>query len=253
MQTFLPVADFEEQRPAAGHRPAGQAAGRDPAGAARARASRLRLGVAPGGRHVARPDAGARGLRPGHGAGLARAGVRRHHREPDRRVRTRGRRRSQAELAEAGLLPSWLGDEALHRLAPVQPAGQGSGLLPAAVHRALRPRARRPALRLARRRRRAARPTRRRASRVWVVRPRAHAELGACLAAGVVGLGTQSGIDVDATGLAPAELRALAEGALRPAAGEGPPPAVGVPRRGRGPATGSPCPSSTAPACCSAR
>jgi hypothetical protein len=46
---------------------------------------------------------------------------------------------------------------------------------------------------------------------IWVVRPRAHAELGACLAAGVVGLGTQSGIDVDATGLPPAELRALSK------------------------------------------
>jgi hypothetical protein len=46
---------------------------------------------------------------------------------------------------------------------------------------------------------------------VWVVRPRAHGELGACLAAGVVGLGTQSGIDVDATGLAPDELRALSK------------------------------------------
>ena len=48
-------------------------------------------------------------------------------------------------------------------------------------------------------------------SRVWVVRPRAHNELGACLAAGVVGLGTQSGIDVDATGLSPVELRALSK------------------------------------------
>src|SRR5215212_5746516 len=46
---------------------------------------------------------------------------------------------------------------------------------------------------------------------VWVVRPRAHGELGACLAAGVVGLGTQSGIDVDATGLSPAELRSLSK------------------------------------------
>jgi predicted Mrr-cat superfamily restriction endonuclease len=44
-----------------------------------------------------------------------------------------------------------------------------------------------------------------------VVRPRNHNQLGACLAAGVVGLGTQSGIDVDATGLTPAELRALAK------------------------------------------
>ncbi len=48
-------------------------------------------------------------------------------------------------------------------------------------------------------------------TRVWVVRPRAHNELGACLAAGLVGLGTQSGIDVDATGLSPAELRALSK------------------------------------------
>jgi hypothetical protein len=43
------------------------------------------------------------------------------------------------------------------------------------------------------------------------VRPRSHGELGACLAAGIVGLGTQSGIDVDATGLSAAELRALAK------------------------------------------
>jgi len=48
-------------------------------------------------------------------------------------------------------------------------------------------------------------------AQVWVVRPRAHNELGACLAAGVVGLGTQSGIDVDATGLSPVELRALSK------------------------------------------
>jgi predicted Mrr-cat superfamily restriction endonuclease len=46
---------------------------------------------------------------------------------------------------------------------------------------------------------------------VWVVRPRVHGELGACLAAGVIGLGTQSGIDVDATGLFPEELRVLSK------------------------------------------
>jgi predicted Mrr-cat superfamily restriction endonuclease len=46
---------------------------------------------------------------------------------------------------------------------------------------------------------------------VWVVRPRAHNELGAAIATGVVGLGTQSGVDVDATGLGVAELRALAK------------------------------------------
>jgi predicted Mrr-cat superfamily restriction endonuclease len=43
------------------------------------------------------------------------------------------------------------------------------------------------------------------------VRPRAHGELGACLAAGVVGLGVHSGIDVDATGLSPTELRMLSK------------------------------------------
>jgi hypothetical protein len=116
----------------------------------------------------------------------------------------------QAELAAAGLLPSWVGDEALHLshrsnliakdpgfyrqrftdlFGPepddlpyvwpepddVPPAPEPDGL------------------------------------RVWVVRPRAHGELGACLAAGVVGLGTQSGIDVDATELSPAELRTLSK------------------------------------------
>jgi hypothetical protein len=115
----------------------------------------------------------------------------------------------QAELAAAGLLPGWVGDEALHRSHrsnlmakdaafyrprftelfgdepddlpyvwpepdDVPPAGPPEGV------------------------------------RVWVVRPASHAELGACLATGVVGLGTQSGLDVDATGLGLAELRALA-------------------------------------------
>lgn len=118
--------------------------------------------------------------------------------------------RPQAELAAAGLLPSWVGNEELHRShrsnliakdpdfyrarftalfgpepddlpylwpgpddVPAAPEPEGVG--------------------------------------VWVVRPRNHNELGACLAAGVVGLGTQSGIDVDATGLEPAELRALSK------------------------------------------
>jgi hypothetical protein len=116
----------------------------------------------------------------------------------------------QAELAAAGLLPSWVGDEALHLshrsnliakdpdfyrhrftelFGPepddlpyvwpepddVPPAPEPDGV------------------------------------RVWVVRPRAHGELGACLAAGVVGLGTQAGIDVDATGLTPAQLRDLSK------------------------------------------
>ena len=116
----------------------------------------------------------------------------------------------QEELARAGLLPSWLGDPALH-------LSHRSNLL------AKEPEFYRPLF--------AERfgpepedlpyvwpepddlppPPEPDGVRVWVVRPRSHNELGACLAAGVVGLGTQSGIDVDATGLAPAELRALAK------------------------------------------
>jgi hypothetical protein len=116
----------------------------------------------------------------------------------------------QEELADAGLLPSWLGDEQLHRshrsnliakdpgfyrhrfeerfgtepddLPYVWPPPDDVPLTPAAE-----------------------------GVRVWVVRPRSHAEVGASLAAGVVGLGTQSGIDVDATGLSPLELRLLAK------------------------------------------
>jgi hypothetical protein len=116
----------------------------------------------------------------------------------------------QAELADAGLLPSWLGDEALHRshrsnliakdpdfyrprftelfgpepddLPYVWPEADDVAPVPEPQ-----------------------------GVRVWVLRPRAHGELGACLAAGVVGLGVQSGIDVDATGLSPTELRMLSK------------------------------------------
>jgi hypothetical protein len=118
--------------------------------------------------------------------------------------------RPQEELAAAGLLPSWLGDDALHlshrsNLIAKDPAfyrprftelfgpepddlpyvWPGPDDVPPAAPPEGVP--------------------------VWVVRPRAHGELGACLAAGVVGLGTQSGIDVDATGLTPLELRTLAK------------------------------------------
>ncbi|MCW2576221.1 MAG: uncharacterized protein JWR66_2251 [Modestobacter sp.] len=115
-------------------------------------------------------------------------------------------RMTQAEAAAAGLLPSWVGDEALHLshrsnllakdLAfyrsrfPADPDDlpyiwPGSdGVTPAAPPDGVP---------------------------VWVVRPRAHTELGAALASGVVGLGTQAGIDVDATGLSPDELRALSK------------------------------------------
>jgi hypothetical protein len=117
---------------------------------------------------------------------------------------------SQDELAAAGLLPTWIGNEELHRshrsnllakdAAFYRPAfaerfpGEPDDLpytwpepddVPAAPTPDGVP--------------------------VWVVRPRSHAELGACLVAGVVGLGTQSGIDVDATGLGRAELRALSK------------------------------------------
>jgi hypothetical protein len=116
----------------------------------------------------------------------------------------------QEELAGAGLLPSWLGDEDLHRSHRSNLIAKDPGFYrhrfterfgaepddlpyvwpePDDVPPAPAPDG----------------------VRVWVVRPRAHGELGACLAAGVVGLGTQSGIDVDATGLAPAELRALSK------------------------------------------
>jgi len=116
----------------------------------------------------------------------------------------------QEDLAGCGLLPSWLGDEGLHRshrsnliakdpdfyrprftelfgpeaddLPYVWPEPDEVPVPPEPV-----------------------------GVRVWVVRPRAHGELGACLAAGVVGLGVQSGIDVDASGLSPDELRALSK------------------------------------------
>jgi hypothetical protein len=115
----------------------------------------------------------------------------------------------QAELAAAGVLPSWVGDEALHR-------SHRSNLLAkdAAFYR---PRftelfgpepADLPYVWPAPDDVPPAAPPE--GERVWVVRPAAHGELGACLAAGVIGLGTQSGVDVDATGLSPAELRALA-------------------------------------------
>jgi hypothetical protein len=116
----------------------------------------------------------------------------------------------QPELAAAGLLPSWVGDEELHRshrsnLIAKDPAfyrprftelfGPEPDDLPY-VWPGADEVAPTPA------------PE---GVRVWVARPRSHNELGACLAAGVVGLGTQSGIDVDATGLSPLELRTLSK------------------------------------------
>ena len=113
---------------------------------------------------------------------------------------------TQAGAAAAGLLPSWVGDERLHlshrsNLLAKDPGFYRSRFpddpddLPYTWPGADDvPPADPP-----------------KGTPVWVVRPRAHNELGAALATGVVGLGTQSGIDVDATGLTAKELQALAK------------------------------------------
>jgi hypothetical protein len=115
----------------------------------------------------------------------------------------------QPDLAAAGLLPSWLGDEELHRshrsnLIAKDPGfyrprfAERFGAEPDDLPYVWPPPDDVPPVPA---------PD---GVRVWVLRPRSHNEVGACLAAGVVGLGTQSGIDVDATGLSPTELRLLA-------------------------------------------
>jgi hypothetical protein len=117
---------------------------------------------------------------------------------------------TQADMAAAGLLPTWVGNEELHRSHRSNLLAKDPGFYrPAFAERFpgdpedlpylwpdpddVTP------------------PPAPEGVPVWVVRPRAHNELGACLAAGVVGLGTQSGIDVDATGLSPLELRTLSK------------------------------------------
>jgi hypothetical protein len=118
--------------------------------------------------------------------------------------------RSQDELAAAGVLPSWLGDEELHRSHRSNLIAKDPGFYRSRFAERFGPEPDDlpyvwpdaddvPA---------APAPE---GPRVWVFRPRNHNELGACIAAGVVGLGTQSGIDVDATGLSSTELRALAK------------------------------------------
>ena len=115
---------------------------------------------------------------------------------------------AQPDLAAGGLLPTWLGDDELHRshrsnllakdpdfyrprfaeLFGPEPADLPYVWPPADVVGAEPEPPGAP---------------------VWVFRPRSHGEVGAGLLTGVIGLGTQSGIDIDATGLAPAELRTL--------------------------------------------
>jgi hypothetical protein len=118
--------------------------------------------------------------------------------------------RPQADLAADGLLPSWVGDEALHRSHRSNLLAKDPEFYRARFTERVGPEADDlpyvwpppddvPS---------APPPD---GVRVWGVRPRSLDELGACLAAGVVGLGTQSGVDVDATGLTPAQLRALAK------------------------------------------
>jgi hypothetical protein len=114
----------------------------------------------------------------------------------------------QAELAAAGVLPSWLGDDALHRSHRSNLLAKDPGFYRARFTELFGPEpadlpylwppadvvdpAPDPA-----------------GVPVWVFRPRSHSEVGAGLLTGVIGLGTQSGIDVDATDLTPAELRTL--------------------------------------------
>jgi hypothetical protein len=117
---------------------------------------------------------------------------------------------TQDDLAAAGLLPSWVGDEALHRSHRSNLLAKDPEFYRARFAELFGPEPENlpyvwpgaddvPAV---------PEPD---GVRVWVARPRAHAELGAFLAAGIVGLGIQSGVDVDATGLTAVQLRALAK------------------------------------------
>lgn len=115
----------------------------------------------------------------------------------------------QEELDRAGLLPSWLGDETLHlshrsNLLAKDPSYYSPLFTPLFGPEPddlpyVWPDADDVPL-----------PPAPEGMRTWVVRPQDDAELGVCLAAGVVGLGDQSGVDVDAGGLGPDELLAVA-------------------------------------------
>jgi Pyrimidine dimer DNA glycosylase len=117
---------------------------------------------------------------------------------------------SQDDLAAAGLLPSWVGDAEVHRSHRSNLLAKDAGFYRQAFAERFAGEADDLPYKWPEPDEVQAPPAPDGVP-VWVVRPSAHAELGACLMAGAVGLGTQSGIDVDATGLAPAELRALSK------------------------------------------
>src|SRR3954467_10297198 len=101
-----------------------------------------------GGDRVAGADARAGGVRAGDGADLAGARVRRQHREPDRRVRPRGRGPAAGGAGRRRTAADVAGRRRAAPLAPLEPDRQGPRLLPLALRGAVRCRAGRPALRL---------------------------------------------------------------------------------------------------------
>lgn len=118
---------------------------------------------------------------------------------------------SQPELHRRGLLPGWLGDERLHRshrsrLIAKDP-GYYAPLFPDTPHDLdyFWPApdelpATDPAAGL---------------DRLWVLKPATEAMLGRCVRLGVVGLGTDTGVLTDASGLGFAELRAAVPQGIR--------------------------------------
>ncbi|MFG1924597.1 MSMEG_6728 family protein [Cryptosporangium sp. NPDC048952] len=115
-------------------------------------------------------------------------------------------RMTQAEAAAAGLLPSWIGNEDVHRshrsnLRAKDPAFYGPLFpdTPDDLPYVWPPADDVPP------------PAPPSGVPVWIVRPAGPLELGTALSQGVVGIGTDSGVDVDATGLEPVELRNLAK------------------------------------------
>src|SRR3954469_7896888 len=158
MQTFLPVADFEES-----------ARLLDSPRLGKQRVETLQVLRAlelpdygwanhPVATMWRRADGGPGRVRTGHGAGLAGARLRRQHRGADRRVRAGGRRPAAGGARRGRAAAVVGGRRGAAPVAPVEPAGQGPGVLPRPADRAVRSRTRRPALRLARFGRGPARP-----------------------------------------------------------------------------------------------